>query len=193
VRGAYVIAGYGAVLALHLLFAMRGSNALLVLGILGLPLALMTAVYTAYLFAQAKARDLWQNPLLPPHFAVQAVLAGAAALLLFTAREGSPRPTATGALGGVLALSLIVHLLLVLGETTLTHPTAHAKLATWELVRGRWRRWFWAGIAGGVAALGLLLFGSSVVVFQVAALLALAALFAHEHAYVQAGQSVPLA
>jgi Fe-S-cluster-containing dehydrogenase component/formate-dependent nitrite reductase membrane component NrfD len=193
VRGAYVIAGYGAVLALHLMFAMRGSNALLLLGILGLPLALMTAVYTGYLFAQAKARDLWQNPLLPPHFAVQAVLAGAAALLLFTAREGSPRPTATGALGGVLALSLIVHLLLVLGETTLTHPTAHAKLATWELVRGRWRRWFWAGIVGGVAALGLLLFGSSVVVFQVAALLALAALFAHEHAYVQAGQSVPLA
>ena len=35
---------------------------------------LLTAVYTAYLFAQAKARDLWQNPLLPPHFVVQAVL-----------------------------------------------------------------------------------------------------------------------
>ena len=27
---------------------------------------LLTAVYTAYLFAQAKARDLWQNPLLLP-------------------------------------------------------------------------------------------------------------------------------
>ena len=47
----------------------------------GIPLAVMTAVYTAYLFAQAKARDLWQNPLLPPHMAVQAVLAGAAALV----------------------------------------------------------------------------------------------------------------
>ena len=29
--------------------------------------ALATACYTAYLFAQAKARDLWQSPLLPPH------------------------------------------------------------------------------------------------------------------------------
>jgi formate-dependent nitrite reductase membrane component NrfD len=41
----------------------------------------MTGVYTAFLFAQAKARDLWQNPLLPPHLAVQSVLAGAAALV----------------------------------------------------------------------------------------------------------------
>ncbi len=51
--------------------------------IAGLPLGVMTAVYTAYLFAQAKARDLWQNPLLPPHLFVQALLAGSAALLPF--------------------------------------------------------------------------------------------------------------
>ena len=46
-----------------------------------LPLAVAAAVYTAYLFAQAKARDLWQSPLLAPHLAVQAALAGAAAML----------------------------------------------------------------------------------------------------------------
>ena len=51
------------------------------LAALGLPLAAAAAVYTAYLFAQAKARDLWQSPLLPPHLAVQAALAGAAAML----------------------------------------------------------------------------------------------------------------
>ena len=39
----------------------------------GLPLAALTAVYTAFLFAQSKARDLWQNPLLPVHFGVQAM------------------------------------------------------------------------------------------------------------------------
>jgi formate-dependent nitrite reductase membrane component NrfD len=46
------------------------------LALLGVPAAVMTGVYTAFLFAQAKARDLWQNPLLPPHLAVQSVLAG---------------------------------------------------------------------------------------------------------------------
>ena len=37
-----------------------------------LPLAVLAAVYTAWLFAQAKARDLWQSPLLPPQLLVQA-------------------------------------------------------------------------------------------------------------------------
>ena len=36
---------------------------------LGVPLAVLSAVYTAWLFAQAKARDLWQSPLLPPQLA----------------------------------------------------------------------------------------------------------------------------
>ena len=74
VRGAFIIAGYAAVLALHFLASFSEAGAALqrVLVVLGLPLAMMTAAYTAYLFAQAKARDLWQNPLLPPHFLVQA-------------------------------------------------------------------------------------------------------------------------
>jgi Ni/Fe-hydrogenase subunit HybB-like protein len=32
-----------------------------------IPLAVGTAAYTAYLFAQAQARDRWQSPLLPAH------------------------------------------------------------------------------------------------------------------------------
>ena len=44
-------------------------------------MSILTAVYTAYLFAQAKARDMWQNPLLPPHLFVQALLLGSAVLL----------------------------------------------------------------------------------------------------------------
>ena len=50
--------------------------------IAGIPLSVLTAVYTAYLFAQAKARDLWQNPLLPPHLLVQALLWDRGVLLL---------------------------------------------------------------------------------------------------------------
>jgi Ni/Fe-hydrogenase subunit HybB-like protein len=46
----------------------------------GIALAALTAIYTAYLFAQSKARDLWQNPLLPPQFVVHSILAGAAVL-----------------------------------------------------------------------------------------------------------------
>ena len=42
----------------------------------GLPFAIMAAIYTAFLFAQAEGRDLWQSPLLPFHLIVQALVAG---------------------------------------------------------------------------------------------------------------------
>ncbi|MDQ3803641.1 MAG: polysulfide reductase NrfD [Acidobacteriota bacterium] len=185
VKGAFVIAGYSLVLALHFAASLAGgARPQLWLITLGLPLAALTAVYTAYLFAQAKARDLWQNPLLPPHLFAQAILAGAGALLPFAAWV---EPRAVGALLWTLGAACLVHLLMVWGEATLTHPTAHARLAVREMTRGRYRQFFWLGVlltAAAVFAPGLGLF---------AAPLALAGLLLHEHAYVQAGQSVPLA
>ena len=185
VRGGFVIAGYGTVLGVYVLGAVRGDSDLMRLAAFpGIPLAVMTAVYTAYLFAQSKARDLWQNPLLPPHMAVQAVLAGAGSLLV-AAAVGDPG--APDALRWVLAGASAVHLLLVAGETTLAHPTANAHLAAWEMTRGRYRRFFWAGLA--LVAVGLF----APLLGPVAGVAALAGLLAHEHAYVQAAQAVPLA
>ena len=187
VRGAYLIAGYSAVLAIHF-FAnfLEEAGPLIqsVLMVLGLSLSLLTAVYTAYLFAQAKARDLWQSPLLPPHFLVQALMAGAAALLL-VARVFEPAAVQplTWTLGG----ASLLHLLLVLGEVTLTHATAHARLAVEEMLHGEFRFYFWIGV------LLVLLAATAPWIGPIAALFALAGLLAHEHAYVQAGQASPLA
>jgi len=144
----------------------------------------MTAVYTAYLFAQAKARDLWQSPLLPPHLLVQAILAGAAALVPVAYFID---PEAVRPLLIVTALSALVHLLMVLGEVTLTHATAHARLATWEMVKGRYKAFFWTGIVLTIATLPAPWVGVMI------APVALIGLLAFEHAYVQAGQAVPLA
>jgi Ni/Fe-hydrogenase subunit HybB-like protein len=169
----------------------------------GVPLAILTAIYTGYLFAQAKARDMWQNPLLPPHLLVQAVLLGSAVLLpasfWFLLTFDSIRP-----LMFVLAISSIAHLLMVWGEVSLVHPTAHARLAIWEMTRGRYRQYFWWGmllsILGALIPTVLLYWQSpqvapnaSTMISGVAALLALAGVMLYEHAYVQAGQSVPLA
>ena len=83
VRGGFIITGYGGILALHLGAVIGGRPEIpQSLSWVGGPLAAMTAIYTAYLFAQAKARDLWQSPLLPPHLLVQALLAGSATLIL---------------------------------------------------------------------------------------------------------------
>ncbi len=186
VRGSFIIGGYGAVVALYLLAALLGPvPAREVLAWAGLPLALATAVYTAYLFAQAKARDLWQSPLLPAHLAISAVLAGAAAILPVLAWL-APRHAVT-ATEVILAAAAAVFLLQVLAEATLPHVTAHAHLAVQELVRGRFARFFWPGVALVAAAAAAPWIGAA------AAPLALLGLLAHEHAYVQAGQAVPLA
>jgi Fe-S-cluster-containing dehydrogenase component/formate-dependent nitrite reductase membrane component NrfD len=198
VRGAVFITGFTVVLVVHFV-----SNVVALLGGVeapgivgapeavawaGAPLAIATAAYTAYLFAQAKARDLWQSPLLPVHMLIQAGLAGAAATVLVAV---ALEPAAVPALATVLAASAVAHLAFVAGELTVGHPTAHAHLAIHELMRGRYAAFFWAGVvlvAAAVAAPWLGTVGGAGV-----AAAALIGLLAHEHAYVQSGQAVPLA
>ena len=207
VKGAFVIAGYTLVLLAHFLASWAGY--VLVqkwLTIAGIPLSVATAVYTAYLFAQAKARDMWQNPLLPPHLFFQAVLAGSAVLLLLCQFAGGPDPRLQFAyfvrwdlisLTRTLAISSFIHVLMVWGEVSLTHPTSHARLAIWEMVKGRYKNEFWMGLIlsffGGLlpllAALDVLDMSYGVA----GAPFALIGLMLFENAYVQAGQSVPLA
>ncbi|HEV2834746.1 MAG TPA: 4Fe-4S dicluster domain-containing protein [Pyrinomonadaceae bacterium] len=190
VKGAFIIAGYTLVLLLHFIASWAGSTVVQSwLMIAGIPLSVMTAVYTAYLFAQAKARDMWQNPLLPPHLLVQSLLLGAAVLSL--ALWGGIL------LIGILAVTSLLHLLMIWGEVSLTHPTAHAHLAIHEMVRGRFRNDFWFGVAlsflGGLLP-WLALFNLISMPFGAAgAPMALIGLMLFENAYVQAGQSVPLA
>ena len=202
VRGGFIIGGYGAVLAAHFAAAILGAGPPPWLGWAGGGLAVLTAVYTAFLFGQAKARDMWQNPLLPAHFLVQAVLAGSGVAALL----GMPAAPA------LFALASAAHLLMILGEVCMPPPTAHARAAEREMTHGRYRRWFRLGVLGaaaGVAApwLDALLvpvasaFADSALTASAATAVAawivvpvgLAALLAYEHAYVQAGQSVPLA
>jgi Ni/Fe-hydrogenase subunit HybB-like protein len=185
VRGAVVLNLYGAVLVADLAISLAGSSsAHVVLAGPGVPVAVMAAVYTAYLFAQARGRDLWQSPVLGPHLAVEALLGGAGALLPAAAVL---YPSALHPLEVLVAGSAVTHLLLRAAETTSLHPTAHAHLAAREMTHGRYATFFWAGalaIAVGVLA---------PFAGWWAGVVALAGLLPHEHSYVQAAQAVPLA
>ena len=83
VRGAYIITAYGAVLNV----VAGGDNLRLArrwrMRCFGREWCWpLTAVYTAFLFAQAKGRDLWQNPLFSMHLLAHAVLGAGATWLL---------------------------------------------------------------------------------------------------------------
>jgi len=202
VKGAFIIAGYTLVLALHFVGSIAGSTSIQSwLMVAGIPLSILTAIYTAYLFAQAKARDLWQNPLLPPHLFVQSILLGSVVLMPFSMVDNLNSPVAEFfsaafiALVWIAAVTTLLHVFIIAGEISLTHATAHARVAIWEMIRGRYKNVFWLGlllsIAGG--ALPLAMFFGFLSIGIIGVPLALVGLMLYEHAYVQAGQSVPLA
>ena len=97
-------------------------------------------------------------------------------------------PSSTG-LVALFVVASLAHVAFALGEVTMSHPTAHAALAARNMTHGPWSAHFWGGTA--LAVVGVLLAASAFVLPGVAA--GLVGLFLFEHAYVQAGQSVPLA
>ena len=184
VRGGVAISAYGAALVAALVAGAAASvGAQEVVAGFALPLAALVAAYTAYLFAQARARDLWQSQLLAPHLLIQALIVGASALLLVGIGTG----TAHQGLAELLAATAGFHLVMVAGEAMPYHPTAHAHLAVEEMIRGRFAAFFWTGIVLGALAVSTPWTG------PVGAAAALLGIAAHKHAYVQAGQAVPLA
>jgi len=191
VRGAFILLGYGLVLAAHFALALAGQGGLEALAVAGLPFGILSAVYTAFLFAQAKARDLWQSPLLPPHFFVQALLVGSAALAPVAM---AVEPRAVDGLLRIVGVTSALHLLLVAGDVSMPHATAHARLALWEMTHGTYALFFRLSVALVAAgALAPVLTAVDPALGVLAASCALLGVLAHEHAHLQAGQAVPLA
>jgi Fe-S-cluster-containing dehydrogenase component/formate-dependent nitrite reductase membrane component NrfD len=158
----------------------------------GCPLALLTAVYTAFLFSQAEGRDLWQSPLLPIHMLLQAATVGAGVLLAIGVAVGAP--------DGFLELTRLMFAVLLavdlaitlLGDVGMSHASEVAARAAHDISHGRYARQFWMGsvLIGHVLPIGFLL--STVAWMHVGATLAaIAGLYWYEHAFVMAPQDVP--
>jgi Fe-S-cluster-containing dehydrogenase component/formate-dependent nitrite reductase membrane component NrfD len=191
VRGAYLLTGYGAVLTGWLVARLAGAaplaEALLWPGVF---LAACSAVYTAFLFAQAKGRDFWQNPLLAIHLLAHALLAGSAVWLLLDVLAGGGAPRAPWL---VLAGALVFSLIAILAELLTTPPTADAHLALRWIISPPNGRWFWGAGIGAGHVLPLLLLATGVDAAAVlAGVLALGGMLVVEWLWVQAPQQVPL-
>ena len=185
VRGGLILVGYGALLAAHWAAGLAGApgvqRALMWPGAL---LAVLCSIYTAFLFAQARARDLWQSPLLAPHLLVQALAVGGALLAplaLYVA------PSVLPLLLVLVAVMSALHLALLAVEPLTTPATASVDLAVRTMVRGRYAGFFWGGAAFSAVGCAAPWLGPWFCLF------ALFGPLAYEHAFVQSGQSVPLA
>ncbi len=156
----------------------------------GVPLAVGTAIYTAFLFGQAEGRDLWQSPLLPLHLLVQAVMVGGATLLVMG--PIIPEALHTAAWWAALGATALDLFMLLLGEFAMPHASEVSARAAREISSGRYKNQFWLGAIalGHVVPVGLLLVGGVVPGLIAGALIAVG-LYAYEHAYVMAPQRIP--
>ena len=195
VRGAYLMCAFVLVLLLFLIAVLLDWRGLVQsLRWVGIVVAVAVAVYTAFLLSRSKGRDLWQNPLLVLVFLSHAVVAGSASLMILSSFIGLDTAGITR-LQLSLLISLAIFLGLALAEILNLHSTPHATTAARNMWRGRYRFYYWAGILlGGILPLVLTAIALATApdwTYIVASASALVGLLAYEHAYIQAGQSVP--
>lgn len=196
--GTYILLFFGVVIGLSLLAAFAGAGGLLqFLWWPGGVLAVLAAIYTGFLFAQSKARDLWLSPALPVHLVVQAALAGAASLAILGLVVETTQQTEEF-LRTVLLWSLVANLFIILvGELWLPHGTSDATKAVQMILRGTFSRQFWTVvvIVGHALPIALLLaafVGGSTIAAAAAGVCALLGLLIFEHIWIKAGQALPL-
>ena len=160
--------------------------------------AIMLAIYTAFLFAQAKGRDFWQSPSLALHMLVHSVMAGAAIFSLVSLF--SDLSSWTGLLKTTLIIALIVNLFTMITELTMTHPSRAAHNVVEMITKGRYKNlfWFFVVLIGNILPLLLLSFrgieeslGSMTMV--IASILVLIGIYATEKIWIEAPQRIPLA
>jgi formate-dependent nitrite reductase membrane component NrfD len=192
VKGGYTITVFG------LLITVWGVNTWFDLGIPEMPLlwvtavfAVLLAIYTAFLFAQAKGRDFWQSPSLALHMLVHSVMAGAAIFAIVTIINGNEDWMSI--LGITLIITLAVNLFTMLTELTMTHPSTSAHTVVEMIIKGRYKYMFWIRVVifGNIIPLLLLIFTPNLIV--VAAALIIHGIYFTEKIWIEAPQRIPLA
>ncbi len=200
-RGAFILIAYSALLGLYFLayaaeqlgLTTNTAGLASALAIPTIVLAALAAVYTAFLFAQAEGRDLWQSPLLAPHLFVQAVMAGAAALLIagvFAPLDAQTRQV----LAAIFGVSVLANALMTMfGEFGLPHASAVASAAAHMIKHGKYAQDYRIAlvVGGAIPLLVALLLPASPPAMAIAALAALAGLYRYEYAFVMAPQEIP--
>ena len=84
VKGAYILSAFGGILILNLLIIVFSLDImyLKLLAIIGIPISMLTGIYTAWLLQQAKGRSWSKDKLLPLRFLIDTILIGASSLVL---------------------------------------------------------------------------------------------------------------
>lgn len=192
VRGGYFITVFGGLLTLWGVSMYFGFAALEKVSLwLTAVFALLTAVYTAFLFAQAKGRDFWQSPVLPIHMILHSLIAGLAMLLITNTILGM-----SSAWESLLSTSLfwllVINMAIVFFELKITHPTEDAKRVAEMITKGRYSKLFWGGVVVVGSLLPAMIMWYDGISVLIPAMFVLIGLYLSEHIWVEAPQRISL-
>ena len=195
VKGGYAITVYGGLLTLILAaFYFDLFENFKPVYLITAVVAIVVAVYTAFLFAQAKGRDFWQSPTLAIHMLLHSFMAGVSVYFILTLIGGADA-TWTNYLGMAGVVAIVVNLLTMTFELTTTHPTQDAKTVVHMILSGRYKTMFWVGtiLIGNILPIALLLFaGFTPMIGTIAGLCILIGIYFNNHVWVEAPQRIPL-
>ncbi len=192
VRGAYIITAYSFLLVVNLGLVKFAENSwphrLLVIPLL--VTALLTAVYTAFLFAQARGREFWQSRTVPLHMVTHAIICGSAFLGLFAWNWNTEF---CSFLRYLLIITSILHLTMTLFDMFLPHADRETAAVVASIVNGRYRRLFWlVSVLTGVLVPVAFMFWLPNNLIFIPSFLFLLGVFASQHIWVRAPQQIPL-
>lgn len=195
VKGGYAITVFGGLLTLMAVAKFFAWSLVFEIGmyVTGLS-ALLVAIYTAFLFAQAKGRDFWQSPTLSIHMLVHSLMAGSAVLILMQIIVSNSMQW-QDYLVTALIIAIAVNLFTLVIELGTTHPTKDAKTVVKMIMKGRYKMQFWSLVIalGNILPLLLLLaLGTQLPIAAAAAVLVLIGIYVNNHIWVEAPQRISL-
>lgn len=195
VKGGYAITIYGGLLSATLLFQYFSVlSSLNIVYILTGIVAVVVAIYTAFLFAQAKGRDFWQSPTLAFHMLIHSVMAGAA-IYFFMSLGTITDDQWFVYLKNISIITIILNMFTMMVELSITHPTEDAKIVVHMITKGKYKLQFWIMtiLIGNIIPLSLLCFMElNPSIGSIAGVLVLIGIYFNNHIWVEAPQRIAL-
>ena len=151
----------------------------------GVIFAGLGAIYTAFLFNQARARDLWQTPIQSAiHMLVHAVMAGSVVMMIIA-------PDSSQWMVSILFWGSVANMIIIAKEILLPHDTPDTKKAIELMTKGYYSKYFWVGIVVG-SLLPIAILNTVPGLSIIAGGLALVGIYLTEFVRIRVPQMIPL-
>jgi len=185
VRGAYIITAFGGIVSFKIIDNVFNLN-FNWLWYPGSIFSILGAVYTAFLFNQARARDFWQTPIQSAfHMLIHAVMAGSVILIII-------EPESLLLMSEILFIGIIINLIILFKEIVFYHDTPDTKKTIELMIKGYYSKYFWIGILlGSILPICLIVFQMENLIV-VSGLLVLIGIFLTEFVRIRIPQMIPL-